>query len=178
MPSNKKQRFVEDLAQKLSTSKSTVIVDYSGMNVKTQQELKKRLKEVGAVMLVAKNTLFNLAAKKAGLPKESNTDEVLQGQNAIVLGQDDPIAPLQTLDKFSSEFEVPKLKIGVVEGVFQSKDTLVKLSKLPSKAGLQAQVVGYISAPLYGLSYTLQANMQNLLSILDQATKKDQQNQV
>lgn len=174
MPNNKKQKFVENLAQELKNSKSTVVVDYSGMDVKTQQELKKRLKEVGGVMLVAKNTLFQIAAKKAKLPEESVSEEVLKGQNAIILAAQDPISPLQILNKFSEEFEVPQLKIGVIEGIFQGKEALLKLSKLPSKDALFGQVVGAVSAPLYGLTYTLQANMRNLLSVLDQAAKKNE----
>ncbi len=142
------------------------------MNVKTQQELKKNLKEVGAKLIVVKNTLFALAAKEAKFTKKTTTDTVLKGQTALIVTEDDPVAPLQILAKFASEFDVPQLKVGVVEGSFQDKDALETLSKLPGKDVLLAQVVGSIGSPVYGLFGTLNAKMQELIYTLEQASKK------
>ncbi len=63
--------------------------------------------------------------------------------------------------------EKTKWKAAVVEGVFQDSSALVRISKLPSKDQLMAQVVGGISAPLYGLLSTLNGNIQKLVYVLD-----------
>ena len=76
------------------------------------------------------------------------------------------------LAKFASEFEIPQFKVGIVEKSFQDKESLIKLSMLPGKEALFAQVVGSIGSPLYGLVGTLQGNLQKLVFILDQASKK------
>jgi large subunit ribosomal protein L10 len=89
-----------------------------------------------------------------------------------VITEDDPIAPLQILAKFAKEFNVPQLKIGIVEGSYQDKNALNELAKFPSKNAMFAQVVGSISSPLYSLVGTLQASMQNLISVLRQASEK------
>lgn len=159
--------FVQDLTEKLKTSSSVVLVDYTGLNVKSQQDLKKRLKEVGATMVVVKNTLFKLAGESAKIPAESYSDTVLEGPIALIITEADPIAPIQVIGKFAKENELPQFKIGVVEGNIQDKSALIKLSTLPGKDVLFAQAVGAISAPLYSLVGTLNGNLQKLVYILE-----------
>lgn len=172
MKKGQKTFFVENLAEELKSAKSAILINFSGMGVKTQQELKKRLSKVDAKMLIVKNTLFKLAGEKADIPKETLSDTALTGQTALILTEKDPISPLQVLGKFAKEFEVPQLKVGIVEGYFQNKEELVKLSKLPGKDTLVAQVVGSIAAPMYGLIGTLQGNLQKLIFVLNQAKQK------
>ena len=169
MKKQEKSIFVQNLVEELKGASSVVLVDYSGLNVKAQQDLKKKLREVNAKMLVVKNTLFKLAGKSAKVPRETLTDTVLTGPVALVITEEDPIAPLQVLGKFAAEHEIPQLKVGVIEGSFQDKETLVRLSKLPTKEILVGQVVGSIGAPLYGIVGVLHGNLQKLISILEQA---------
>jgi large subunit ribosomal protein L10 len=171
MKKTEKIMFVENLAEELKSAKSAILVDYAGLSVGMQQELKKRLKAVGAKMLVVKNTLFKLAGKKAKLPKDALNDTILTGQTALILAEDDPIAPLGILAKFASEFETPQLKVGIVENYFQGKEELANLSKLSGKTALFAQTVGVIANPMYGLLTTLDSKMQELIYILNAKTK-------
>ena len=164
-----KSIFVKNLTEELKGASSVVLVDYSGLNVKAQQDLKKKLRDVNAKMIVVKNTLFKLAGESAKMPKETLTDTVLTGPIALIVTEDDPIAPLSVLGKFAQEHELPQLKVGIVEGNFQDTETLVLLSKLPSKETLVTQAVGVIGAPVYGLLTVLNGNMQKLLSVLNQA---------
>ena len=166
-----KEDFVTSLIGNLTDAKSIVLVDFNGLGVKMQQELKKELKKVGATMVVVKNTLFKLASQKAKVPQETYSDTVLTGPTALVIGESDPIAPLQVLAKFAQTNEVPQFKVGIVEGSFQEKESLIRLSTLPGKEVLYAQVVGGISAPLYQIVGTLQGNLQKLLFVLTQASK-------
>lgn len=167
-----KKDYVKELSSKLSEANAVVVVDYTGLSVQMQQELKKRLKEVDAKMTVAKNTLYKIAAEKANYPKEAADEEVLAGPSALVLANGDPIAPLQVLADYAKEFEIPTFKVGVVEGSYQNKENLEKLSKLPGKDALLAQSMGAISAPLYGLIGTLEGNLQKLVFVLQQASQE------
>ena len=166
--------FVQNLTEELKTATSVVLIDFAGMNVKTQQELKKRLKEVNAKLIVVKNTLYKLAATKAKSPKETLSNEVLSGQTALIITEEDPIAPLSILGKFTKEFEVPQVKVGIVESTFQNHEALVALSKLVSKDALLGQFISTVGAPLYGLTGVLNAPIQKLLYILDEASKKSE----
>lgn len=161
-----KSSAIDILTSSMQEAKSVIFVDYTGMDMKTQQGLMKRLKEVDAKMVVAKNTLIKIAATNAKLPEEVMSDEVLSGQTALVMGSVDPVSPLTLLGKVIAESEKPKWKAGVVEGTFQNADALARISKLPGKDQLVAQVIGGVSAPLYGLVGTLNANIQKLVWIL------------
>lgn len=162
-----KKQEVAALAETLKNTQSAIFVSYTGLTVKTQQDLKKKLALGGGTMFVAKNTLLRLAAREAGYPEEAFSDDVLSGQTALVISSEDAIAPLQILGKFIKENEMPSLKVGVVEGRFQDKESLVKLSTLPGREVLYAQVVGAVAAPMYAVVGTLQANIQKLLLVLN-----------
>jgi large subunit ribosomal protein L10 len=164
--------FVDNLKEELKDAKSVVLVNYAGLGVKAQQELKKRLSEVGGRMIVVKNTLLKRAEKEAGFEKEVLTPEILSGQTALVIAGDDPVAPIQVMGKFAKEFEVPKFKVGMVEGSFQDKDALTKLASLPGRDALLGQFLGTLMGVEYGMVSTLNANLQKLVYILDVASKK------
>lgn len=172
MLKTQKTTLISDLTKNLKGAKSVILVNYTGLTVKLQQELKMRLAESSSTMMVIKNTLFKLAGKEAKLDEGVITDEVLSGQTALIISLSDAIAPLQVLAKFAKEFSnaagepVPQFKVGIIEGSLQNKESLIKLSKLPGRDVLLAQAVGAVAGPMYGLVGTLQGNMQKLLWIL------------
>lgn len=171
MKKQEKIFFVENLTEELKSAKSVVLINYAGLSVKAQQELKKRLKEVGAKMLVVKNTLLKRAGEAAKVDKEILSDTVLTGQTALVIAEGDPIAPLTILGKFAKEFEVPQLKVGIIDGDFQDSATLAKLSTLPGKDVLLGQLLGVLVAPSYGLVGTLKGNLEKLVYTLTTKAK-------
>jgi len=170
-----KKQYLDELTKTLKSASSFMFVDYSGMDVASQQNLKKSLAEKGAKMLVAKNTLIRLAGENAGLPSDAFDSQTLSGQTAIIFSNEDPVEPVQILGKFISENEKPAFKAGLVEGKFQDKVGLLAISKLPSREQLYANAIGAIAGPMYGIIGTLQANLQKLVFILDQASKKEAQ---
>ena len=173
-----KIEFVKNLQEELKGAKSVVLVNYAGLGVKAQQELKKRLAEVGGKMIVVKNTLLRRAEESAKFGKDILTPEILSGQTALVIAMDDPVAPIQVLGKFAKEFvseaglPVPKFKVGMVEGSFQNQEALAKLSTLPGRDALLSQFLGTLMGTEYGLIGTLNANLQKLVYVLDQASNK------
>lgn len=172
MKKAEKVSFVDNLTAELKDAKSVVLVNYSGLSVKAQQELKARLKESGGRMVVVKNTLLKRAGEAAGIDKELLTDTILQGQTALVIADEDPIAPIQVLGKFAKEFvsaaglSTPSFKVGVVDGAFQNEGDLTKLSTLPGRDVLLSQLLGTLIGPKHGLVGTLQGNLQKLIFIL------------
>lgn len=170
--------FVDNLKAELKDAKAVVLVNYAGLAVKPQQELKRRLLEVGGKMLVVKNTLLSRAAESAGFNTKDLENDILTGQTAIVIATDDPIAPVQVLGKFSKEFVsaagdvVPKFKVGIVDGSFQDSQALSQISNLPGRDALLGQFLGTLMGTQYGLVGTLNANLQKLVYILSEASKK------
>jgi len=178
MKKAEKVTFVENLKEELKGAKSVVLVNYTGLGVKAQQELKRRLSEIGGKMVVVKNTLLKRAGEAAGIDKQILTDSVLVGQTALIIAGEDPVAPIQVLGKFAKEFvgvdglPVPEFKVGIVEGSFQDQSSLTKLSALPGRDALLGQLLGTLMGSQYGLVGTLNANLQKLVYVLDIASKK------
>ncbi len=162
-----KQKAVQDLIGSLKNAKSVVLVNYAGMNIKLQQDLKKQLKATNSSMSVVKNTLFRIASKELKFPDELTEDKVLSGQTALIISDTDPVSPISIIGKFAKESDLPKFKVGLVEGIFQSQESLLKLSKLPGKEQLQADLLGTLMTPMYSFVSTLNAKMQEVISILD-----------
>jgi large subunit ribosomal protein L10 len=161
-----KSDLIKGLAPELKKATSIVFVNFAGLSVGLQQKLKLQLKAIGSDMTVVKNTLIKLAGKEAGLAAEALTDEVLSGQTALIMTEGDAVAPIQVLGKFVKENQVPQFKVGIIDGAFQGKEALLKISTLPTKEVLYSQVVGSLMSPMYGLVGTLNGNMQKLLYIL------------
>ncbi len=74
-----KKQVVADIAAKLSGSKSTIVVDYRGLNVAEVTELRKQLREAGVEFKVYKNSLTRRATAEAEL---TELDEQLVGPNS------------------------------------------------------------------------------------------------
>jgi len=165
--------LVENLAEELKEATSLVLVNYSGMAVKTQQKLKKELSQVDAKLIVVKNTLLKLAGEKAGIDKNILDKEVLSGQNALIITSKDPVSPISILGKFSKDNQTPKLRFGIIEGSFQDTVSLETLSNLPSKDVLLGQVLTSLMSNLYSLTGVLNSNLQKLVSILDTKAKQN-----
>ena len=166
MKKAEKVLFVDNLTKELQDAKSVVLVNYSGLTVVAQQDLKKRLKDVGSRMLVVKNTLLKRAGEAAKIDKEILADTVLTGQTALIIADEEPIAPLSILGKFAKEFDTPKFKVGVVEGSFQNAEALIKLAALPGRDILLSQLLGVLMSPSYELVGSLSGNMQKLVYVL------------
>lgn len=167
MKRQEKPFFVANLSEELKSAKGLVLVNFSGMTVKTQEELKKRLKGVGAKMLVVKNTLFKAAGESTQINVHILDDTILTGQNALVLFYEDPLPAIQALGKFAKEFEVPQIKVGIIEGVFQDTASLIKIASLPGREVLLGQLFGVLQKPGYGLVRTLKAAPQKLVCTLN-----------
>lgn len=159
MPSEKvlesKKAKVEQLTELLKGSVSGVIVDYKGITVDEDTQLRKELREAGVKYFVEKNTMLKRAFDNIGM---EGFDEVLNGTTAIAVSADDQTAPARILGKFAEKDENKfNLKAGFVEGVVYDAAGVQRLSKIPSKDVLLAQLVGSLQGPIQKLAATLQA---------------------
>lgn len=166
-----KSELIDKVANELKGAKSVVLVNFAGMGVKTQQELKSRLKEAGSKMLVVKNTLLKLAMDKANIDSKDVDESVLTGQTALIVGNEDPISPISVLGSFAKEFELPKMKFGILEGSFQDEVALTKIAALPGRDALLGQVLGSLMSSMYQLVGTLNSPMQGLVYTLSAKAK-------
>ena len=153
-----KKAVVDALTSKVKEASSVVFVDYKGITVAQDTELRKQFREAGVDYAVVKNTLTNFAAKNAGY----DFSEVLNGTTAMASTTGDPIAPARIVCEFAKKNKnVLAIKGGVVEGSVLSADQLNGFGELPSKNALVASVLGTFLAPISSLAFVLdQIRMQ------------------
>ena len=148
-----KKAIVEDLTSKIHGATSVVFVDYSGITVAQDTELRKQFREAGVHYSVVKNTLTRLASRDAGY---TEFDELLNGTTSMAVTTEDPIAPARIVCEFAKKNkDVLKIKGGFVEGKVLSVDELKSFGELPSKNALVAQVLGTFLAPITSLAFVL-----------------------
>ena len=145
--------IVSALADKLQNATSAVFVDYKGITVAQDTELRKKFREAGVEYTVVKNTLTRFAANNAGY---NQFDEILNGTTSLASTTGDPTAPARIISEFAKKNKnVLKIKGGFVEGSVMSADQLMGFGELPSKDALVAQVLGTFLAPISSLAFVL-----------------------
>ncbi|MDD9303681.1 MAG: 50S ribosomal protein L10 [Desulfobacter sp.] len=149
---SQKKELVERLVKQLGTAEITVLVDYKGLTVLQVTELRAKLRDAGVQMEVVKNTLMRLASK--GTDSEVLTD-LYTGPNAIIISQDDPVAPAKILVEFAKDNGKLEIKGAALAGKLLNEEEIKQLAKMPSKEDLLAQLV-----------YTLNAVPTNLVNVL------------
>ncbi len=148
-----KKATVDALADKLKNATAAVFVDYKGINVAQDTQLRNQFREAGVEYTVVKNTLTRFAANKIGY---SEFDELLNGTTSLASTTGDPIAPARIVCEFSKKNkDLIKIKGGLIEGKVLSVDELNAFGELPSKDGLIAQVLGTFLAPITSLAVVL-----------------------
>ena len=149
-----KQQAVAELAEKFKTAAAGVFVDYCGLSVAEDTELRNKLREAGVEYSVVKNTLTKRAANDAGF---ADFDEILNGPTALALSFDDVVAPAKVLADFAKNHEVMTVKAGFMDGKAISVEEIDALAKIPSKDTLYAMLAGGLNATIAGLARALNA---------------------
>ncbi len=151
-----KSQIVDEIAQKIQNSQSCIVIDYKGLTVEEDTELRKKFREANVEYKVLKNTLVRRAAQKVG-NMEKFDDVNLVGPSAFAFGIDDAIAPAKIVKDFAKTHPKIQLKMGYIEGEFYDADSLQKVADIPSREVLIAKLLGSFKAPLSNFVYMLDA---------------------
>ncbi len=150
----KKQAQVSALSERMKDSIAGVVVDYKGINVADDTQLRRELREAGVEYNVIKNSILKLAAEKAGL---KDLDAVFEGTSALATCKDDYVASARILQKYADKHSNFTLKSGYLDGEVIDLDRLKALAKLPSREVLLATVCSVFNAPIAAFARAVQA---------------------
>jgi large subunit ribosomal protein L10 len=151
---DEKQQTVTDIASKLRDSKSTVIVDYRGLNVTQVTELRKQLRDSGVEFKVYKNSLARRATEQTEM---TDLDAYLVGPTAIAFSSDDVVAPAKILSDFAKKNDALEIKAGIVEGKVVDVSEIKALADLPSREGLLSMLLSVLQAPMRNFALATKA---------------------
>ncbi len=140
-----KQPIVEEISAKIKDAQSVVLVDYRGLTVEQDTNLRKQLREAGITYKVYKNTMMNFAFK--GTDCESLAP-YLEGPSAIAISSTDATAPARILCKFAKDANKLEIKAGIVEGMAYDAAGIAEIAKIPSREELLSRLFGSMQSPV------------------------------
>ena len=160
MPSNKileeKKQVVESLAAKIQSAQAGVLVNYEGIKVSEDTELRAALRKAGVEYTVMKNTLTGRACEIAGY---GDMKQYLSGMTAIAISQDDPLAPAKIMKEYADKIDCFEIKAGFVDGGVLDAAGVAALAATPTKEVLIAKMMGSLMSSLYGFARVLQGKI-------------------
>ncbi|MFZ0389557.1 MAG: 50S ribosomal protein L10 [Calditrichia bacterium] len=169
MPTPQKEQVVQEMSEKFGKAVSIYLVDFTGMDVNTTNELRRNLRDQQIEYRVLKNTLAKLSLNDAGI---SDLDEFLVGVNAYAISYDDPTLPVKILDKKKEFKEKIKYKAALFEGKVFGPEKVGAIADLPSREELLAQLASMLNSPMTKLAATLNGAMSKMVGVL-QALKEE-----
>ena len=140
-----KQPIVEEISAGIKDAQSVVLVDYRGLTVEQDTELRKKLREAGVVYKVYKNTMMNFAFKGTDF---EGLAPYLNGPSAMAYSTEDATAPARVLAEFAKKAKALEIKAGVVEGNVYDAKGMEAISSIPSRDVLISRLLGSMQSPM------------------------------
>ncbi len=147
-----KQPIIQEISDHIKDAQSVVVVDYRGLTVAEDTQLRKQLRESGITYKVYKNTMMNFAFKDTDF---ESLAPVLEGPSAIAISSTDATAPARILAKFAKNAPALEMKAGVVEGTFYDAEGIKTIASVPSRDELLSKFLGSIQSPITNLARVL-----------------------
>jgi large subunit ribosomal protein L10 len=164
-----KQILTKAYVARLNGSPFFIVVDYRGLKVSHLTELRKRLAQAGAEIHVVKNSIFQIAAKEAGV---GELNGALTGQMAVVTGQKEISAAAKALKNFGAEFDKLKVKFGYLNNQRLEEAAIKVLADLPSLDVLRATLLGLLNAPATKLVTLINTPASQLARVIKAKAEK------
>ncbi|MCS7052874.1 MAG: 50S ribosomal protein L10 [Ignavibacterium sp.] len=170
MKKHEKTEIINEVKKLIEESNAVYVADYSGINVAEITDLRNQFRKEGVKYKVFKNTLFKIAINESG--KYPKLAENLVGMSGFAFAMKDPTAPARIIKKFNETNKKFTLKACYIETEYFTGDQLEALANLPTKADIVAGIISSINAPASGIVGSINAVFRDLISVIDQISKK------
>lgn len=160
---SEKDQLVADLQAQLAANPTVYLADFTGLAVKAQTDLRRRLRGAGVHYVVVKNTLAHRALDAAQVEA---LGEHLAGPTAWAMTVD-PVAGAKVLSDFAKEHKSFRVKAAIVEGRAVTSAEIQRLATLPSRDQLLAELAGVLQAPMSGFVGAMNGLLMNMVGALE-----------
>ncbi|WP_338959486.1 50S ribosomal protein L10 [Spiroplasma endosymbiont of Tiphia femorata] len=151
-----KQKTIDLIAKQINDSKTTIVVQYQGMNVEEISSLRKELRAKGATFTIYNNNLVARALKK----EYSSLESSLVGPNGFIFGFENDLETAKIVSNYAKINKLLVLRGGIFEGKVIDQSELQKIASLPSKLELISMLASCLQAPVRNLALAIKAVAQ------------------
>jgi large subunit ribosomal protein L10 len=165
-----KQAQVTEAVELIKNAQTGVLVDYRGLNVAEDTDLRNKLREANVKYFVIKNKILKRAVDEIGM---EGLDEVLHGPTALAVSAEDAVAPAKVLAEFAKGNEKLEIKGGFMDGSVISLDEVKKLAATPNFETLISKMMGSLQSPISSLARLLATVVDGGVEIADLVAKNN-----
>ncbi len=165
-----KADLVSTLNGVFSDSAVVVVAHYKGLTVADMQKLRAQMKQAGATVKVAKNTLASLALDGTDV---ASIKPLLKGPTLLAYSGD-AVAAAKVAVEFAKTNDKLVILGGAMGTTALNPDGVKALASLPSLDELRGKIVGLIQAPATKLAQLTNAPAAKLARVFGAYAKKDE----
>jgi large subunit ribosomal protein L10 len=139
-----KKMMLDDLRSKMEGCRDFLVLDISGMDAITNNELRLDLAKKGIALLGVKNRLLQVVLRDRGVEALSET---LAGPSTVVWGGEDIVGLSREIAAWAKKIEKLEIKGGSVDGQGVNSAGVTDISNGPSRLELIGQIAGLALSP-------------------------------
>ncbi len=169
MPSQERIQVVEKIKENLKDINGLILADFKGLTVLELDILRKSILKEGGSSKIMKNTLLKKALEES---KITGLDDYLKQNTILFSSKEDILKLLKIVVEYSKNHEKLLLKAGLIDGQAMDKESIIALSKLPSRKELISMVAGGINSVISNFIGTLNGIMTSFVGTVEALEKK------
>ena len=164
-----KRELVSTLNDVFNTTSVVVVAHYAGLTVADMQKLRAQMKQAGATVKVAKNSLAKIALEGKDV---ASISDLMKGPTLIAYSSDPVAAPKVAVD-FAKGNEKLVILGGAMGKTALNPDGVRALATMPSLDELRAKLVGLIQAPATKIAQVVNAPAAKLARLFGAYAAKE-----
>ncbi|MDR0272526.1 MAG: 50S ribosomal protein L10 [Clostridiales bacterium] len=141
-----KETVVNEIRERLSRTKSVVLVDARGLTVAQDTTLRKALRKAGGIdYKVYKNTMLEFAIEGTEFAK---LKDFLKGPTAVAFSYEDATAAAAAISKNMKAMPALEFKASAMEGEVYDASATKDIAEIPSREVLLSRLLGSFKSPM------------------------------
>lgn len=171
MPATKKIEQVQQLTEFLDGASLIIGAGHSGLSVREIEGLRRALRINDTRYRIVKNRLALRAAESLGQADEIRS--LLDGPVGLIVTREEPIPVIQALTTYVRTNRMQlRITNAVLERQVITPSELERISTLPSREVLLAQVMGAMNGVNQRLVSVLHTHLSSIVNVLDQRRRQ------
>lgn len=148
-----KAPIIDEIKGYVADAKSVVLVDYRGLTVEQDTNLRKSFRESGVVYKVYKNTYLKMAFEGTQYEELASS---LEGPTAVAFSIQDATSGAKIIAEAQKKAaDKLQFKAGVVEGTYYDAAGMAVIATIPSRDELISKLLGSLQSPVTNLARVL-----------------------